>query len=104
MKFIVVVGFMVFDIITGLLYSISKKKWKSSIMREGLFHKLGFILAIVFALLCDYGQSYINLPFSIPVTNGVILYIAIVEIGSVKENLQKLSPQLKGLPINVKEK
>ena len=99
MKFALVAGFIAFDVITGLLYAVKRKKWKSSIMREGLFHKMALIIFIALAVFCDYGQQFLDLGFKLPITNAVLVYISIMEIGSCKENLDKLNPEIKGFII-----
>jgi phage-related holin len=85
---------MVLDFVTGLLKAIMKKQFKSAIMRQGLFHKMGFVLCIVAGVLIDLGQSYLDIGISIPVTKGVCGYIVITEIGSFIENVSVISPKL----------
>lgn len=43
---IVVAAAILADIITGLLKAFYTKSFKSSVMRQGLFHKLGELIAI----------------------------------------------------------
>lgn len=87
-------GFIVLDFATGILKAIVKKKFKSSIMREGLFHKMAFILCIVAGVLIDVGQTYLSLPYTIPVTKAVCTYVVITEIGSFIENVAEINPKL----------
>lgn len=94
MKFAVTAGFIVIDIITGLLNAIKNKTWSSTVMREGLFHKMGFILFIALALLCDYGQQFIDIGFTIPITESVLIYVIVTELGSCIENLAGINPEL----------
>jgi hypothetical protein len=65
-------------------------------MREGLFHKMALIIFIALAVFCDYGQQYLDIGFKLPITNAVLIYISIMEIGSCKENLNKMNPEIKG--------
>lgn len=95
MHFIVTAGFMVLDILTGFIVSIKNKTFQSSIMREGLFHKCGSISTILLGVLCDYGQQFLDLGFNVPVTLAICTYISVMEIGSIKENINKLNPQIK---------
>jgi phage-related holin len=100
-------AFIALDVLSGIAKAIKKKEWNSTIMREGLFHKMGFILIIGLAVLCDYGQRYLNIGFNIPITAGVCVYVITTEIGSVIENVAVLNPsiipsKLKSIFIKVK--
>ena len=44
---------MVLDYITGSLAALSRGEWRSRLAREGLWHKLGSIAAVLVAALCD---------------------------------------------------
>lgn len=108
MQFAIVAGFIVIDIVTGVLNAIKNKRWSSTIMREGLFHKMGFILFIALACLCDYGQNFIDIGFTIPITEGVLIYVIFTEIGSCIENLAGINPELipnklRGIFLKIKE-
>lgn len=94
-KIFLVVGlFMAMDIITGITKALKTKTFKSSIMREGLFHKIGLILCIAFGALADYGQTILDLGIKIPLVSSVCAYICISEIGSIIENLVVIAPQI----------
>ena len=69
-------------------------------MREGLFHKAGSIMLVVFGALVDYGQNFIDLGINVPVAGAFCLYIILMEIGSIIENLAKINPEL--LPDKIK--
>lgn len=86
--------FIVFDIVTGFTQAVVNKELDSGTMKQGLFHKCGFLLAIVFGCLCEYAMQYIDLGFSIPIQNAVCIYIIATEILSILENLGKISPAL----------
>lgn len=95
MKYAVTAGFIVLDVISGISYAVKSKTWTSTKMREGLFHKMALIIFIALAILCDYGQRFLNLGFNIPITTGVLIYVCSMEIGSTGENLVKINPELK---------
>ena len=90
----VVGGFIAMDCITGIVKAVKNKNFSSSTMREGLFHKLGSILAIVLGLLADYAQSIIDLGFSVPIAIPICVYIVTMEIGSIIENISAINPQI----------
>lgn len=94
MTLVVVGGFIAMDCVTGVLKAFKNKTFSSSIMREGLFHKLGSILAIVLGLLADYAQTIIDLGFSVPIAIPICIYIVTMEIGSIIENISAINPQI----------
>lgn len=87
-------GFMVFDIITGLLQALANKTYKSSKMRVGLWHKISFVLIIALAFGFEFAQGYIDLGFTVPLVIPVCAYVCMNEIGSIIENLALLNPKL----------
>ena len=70
------------DILTGLLQAGVNNNYNSSVMRKGLYRKLGEIGCVVLAYL-------VNVAISLPVniTAFVSIYIVVMEIISVLENL-----------------
>ena len=92
---ICVLSFIALDIITGLIGAIKNHNYQSSVMREGLFHKCGEILAIVFSYGCEYAFPVIGIDVSIPIANSVMIYIVIMETGSILENLSIIDPDLR---------
>lgn len=91
---IIVLVFIVIDVATGILQAIMNKGLDSTIMRNGLFHKAAFLLAIAFAYACEYGMAYLDLGFSMPIVGAVCVYICLTETVSILENLGKLNPEL----------
>lgn len=96
MKILVMValGFIAFDLFTGVIKAFKEKTYTSSLMREGLFHKAGSILLIILALLADYAQTFIDLGLTVPLTIAVCTYIILMEIGSSIENIGRINPAL----------
>ena len=94
MVIVIACCFMLLDIITGFLQAVVNKCVDSQKMKTGLFHKCGFMLAIIFGCLCEYAMNYIDLGFDVPIQDAVCIYIIVTEIVSVLENLGKLSPEL----------
>ena len=77
------------DIITGLVNAWIKKEVLSSKLRKGLGKKLGEIAALLI------GEMFV-MAFDLPVfvSDGISIYIIIMELISICENLEKL-----GVPI-----
>lgn len=90
----VTLGFILFDIITGIIKAVYKEGLNSTVLRQGLFHKLSEILAVGGAWLLEYAISYINLGISLPLINVVSVYICIMELISIIENICIINPQL----------
>lgn len=73
-------------------------EWSSSIARDGLWHKLGEVFAVLVAALCDIALHVlvngagVNIGVKIPamVTPLVLLWYIITELGSIAENAGKL--------------
>ena len=86
--------FMLLDILTGFIQAVINKNVDSQVMKRGLLHKCGFMLAIVFGCLCEYSMYYIDLGFTVPIQDAVCIYIIVTEMVSVLENLAKISPEL----------
>ena len=101
MVYAVTGGFILMDLITGLIKAFKEKSYNSSVMREGLFHKSGSVLLMVFGILVDYGQTLIDIGVHIPFAISICSYIILMEVGSIIENLGKINPQI--LPEKVKE-
>lgn len=92
--FILVGSFILLDLVSGVLKAFKKKEYNSSIMRQGLFHKAGSIAIVGFGVLVDYAQGYLNLGISIPLTSTICIYIIVMEIGSIIENLCEVNPEI----------
>lgn len=80
---------MAVDIATGFVNAWSKHSIKSAIMRQGLARKFGELVVIGIAQLFLYSMGLPKV-----VVSGVSFYIAIMELISICENLDKL-----GVPI-----
>ena len=94
---------MALDYITGTLAAKKAGEWSSKAAREGLWHKLAILVAVIVACIMDWVISMIlanfpslTLPFEYTVLFGplVVAWYVITELGSVLENAGKLgAPQ-----------
>lgn len=91
-QLIAVLAFIGVDFLTGLISSLYTKAFQSSVMREGMYHKLGEILTVAFAIMVDYFAPMVNISLPFTFLNIVTAYIVIMEIGSIIENIKKFSP------------
>ena len=83
--------FSLFDIRTGYVQAIINKCPDSTKMRNGLWHKFLIILVLIGSFVIEYA-------FSLPkVSTIVCVYICVMEITSILENLKKAGIDLKFL-------
>ena len=92
---IIVASFILADILTGLIAALRNGEYKSSVMRVGLWSKLGEVAAILLSVLCEWALPIMNVDIQLPIFEGVSGYICIMELGSCVENITKISPELK---------
>lgn len=92
--YFIVVGFILADIVTGILQAIYNGDINSTKLRQGLFHKLSEVLAVAFSMGIEYACDYIELGVDVPVFKTVAIYICIMELVSVLENLCEINPAL----------
>lgn len=91
---IVALVFILFDIITGFIKAAAKHNIDSTILRQGLLHKLSEVIAIVFAFCCEYAVQYVELGVNLPLVAAVCSYIILMEIISVIENIVEVNPDM----------
>ena len=83
------------DYLSGIAAAASRGDLQSSKMREGLWHKLGEVGAILLAYLVAEEGHYIGLPYQIDLLiPAVLIWISVMEITSILENLAILNPNL----------
>lgn len=86
--------FILLDVFTGMWNAIKQKKFESSEMREGLFHKSGSVLCIVFGVLVDYAQTLVDIGVQVPVSTIFCVYIMTMETTSIIENICQINPEI----------
>ena len=93
---------IVLDYISGTAAARRNGEWSSEAARDGLWHKLGEIFAVLVAALCDIALGVIlkTAPVELPIdfttliTPIVLLWYIITELGSILENAGKLGAPL----------
>lgn len=90
----IILLFIAFDIITGLLKAFATQAYSSSVMRTGLYHKLGEVLAFIFGVACDILFPYIGVKIPVSLAGAICIYISFMEVGSVIENIAAINPDL----------
>lgn len=81
--FILPLCLMLFDIITGYIQALIHKSVSSKKMREGLLHK--FLNSCILFISCLFNLAFNSKYF----VTGVSIYICVMEIVSILENLKK---------------
>lgn len=92
--YVLAIILILFDVITGLLKAIKNHDLDSTILREGLYHKLAEILAMLCPAILYYGAKYTNIDIPFPLPEFVCTYISVMEIVSSIENLCEVNPDL----------
>ena len=97
---VLMIGAMALDYVTGTLAARAHGEWSSKLAREGLWHKLGEIVALLVAALCDIAIEIILHSSAAPILDGwdyghyltliVALWYLFTEVGSILENAKKL--------------
>lgn len=89
---IVVAAAILLDIITGLIKAFYTKTFSSSVMRQGLFHKLGELLAVAILYGAQIALPMIGVEANLPLFPAGVGYCTLMELGSIIENLRAFTP------------
>ena len=91
---------MAADYLTGSWAARASGEWSSAIARQGLWHKLGEIAALLVAALCDIAVEVVLHSAAAPLlgdvkyrhylTMLVAIWYTFTELGSIVENALKL--------------
>ncbi len=96
---------IVLDGVFGFAGAIKQKGVQSEKLRNGLWHKAGFIGLIALAYVIECAAMYADLGFEVPTVLAVRAYVIVTEIVteivSVFENLCVLNPNLVDSPLGV---
>ena len=93
-RLFLVSAFILTDILTGLIKAFSVDGYSSAVMRKGLWHKLSEIVSVLFCILCDETLPAVNIIIPFRLVDAVTIYIILMEIGSVVENIGIINPEI----------
>lgn len=102
---VVWVGCMVIDYVTGSAAACKAGAWSSRAAREGLWHKLGAIVAVLISgildlvvglLLKSVPALRLPFPYTVFLVVLVVAWYIMTEIGSIIENAGKLGAPMPG--------
>ena len=93
------IGLMLIDYITGSAAALRAGKWSSSTARDGIWHKLGSVVAVMVSGILDVviGHLLANVPavelpftYSVLLCPLVVMWYILTEAGSIIENAGEL--------------
>ena len=96
---VALVGCMLLDYVTGSAAALRSGEWSSHAARDGIWHKLGTIVAVLVACILDMtvrlivqNLTSVTLPFEYEVLFGpmVVIWSILTECGSLIENAAAL--------------
>ncbi len=87
------------DVVVGFAGAVRTKDVQSSKLRDGLWHKAGFVGLIALAYVIQYAAQFVELGFEVPTVIAVCAYVILTEVVSVFENLCVLNPVLVNSPL-----
>lgn len=94
---LIVFAFILFDVIAGIVNAYLKCELSSSKMREGLQHKIGEIFLMLLADGCYFAMGiapFDELGVPADIVNVVSIFLVLMELMSIIENICKLNPDL----------
>lgn len=87
-------AFVILDVVSGVMKAAKNGELSSSKMREGLWHKSGYVLIVCMAILIEMGSQHVDLGFDMPLIIPACIYIIGSEIMSIFENAKAINPDL----------
>lgn len=95
---------IVADYVTGVVKACFKHDYKTCVMREGLYHKVAEVAAVGVMFYLEMGLPMIGIAIDFPFISFITLYIIVMELSSIIENIGEINPDLIGPLSNVFEK
>lgn len=99
MAIVCMVIFIVLDIISGLAAAYARKEVESPKLRQGLWHKVGYLFVVFCAIAIEWAMTQgMNLGFNLPLVMPICIWISLMEVVSTLENSAKINPDLSNVP------
>ena len=86
---LVVLCFIVCDFLSGIAAAIYRKEFKSSCMREGLVHKSIEVAIVLLSIAVQWALPIVGIEIHTPIYPVASVYIVIMELSSICENIGK---------------
>ena len=85
---------MLLDLVSGIAKGAKNHELSSAKMREGAWHKSGFVGLLALAELLQIATQYADFGFEVPAFGAVCVFIIATEAVSIYENLCALNPSI----------
>ena len=89
-----VLFFIAMDYLTGILKAGVQHNISSAKMREGLMHKLAYILILILSQAIDIFNIHTQLGLPLNVLTVTSAGISLIELTSIVENLCEINPEI----------
>ena len=91
--------FIVLDLFSGVAAAYARHEVESPKLRQGLWHKAGYILVLFCSILIEWAMNEgMNLGFNLPLVMPICVWISLMEVVSTLENAAKINPELSNVP------
>ena len=101
---VIVLIFILFDVISGLLKAFKEKNLNSTKMREGLLSKLAEVVAVLLGMASNVVLPMLGIDMGVDFAILIGTYIVLMEICSVIENIGAINEPLGAILGKVFEK
>lgn len=102
-----IIGYLVLmclDVLIGLVCSIIRGDFSSTVMREGAGHKVVCIFYIIVAFVLQVLMQHVtDLNLNIPAIAAICAYFIVMEVRSITETLERTYPELTDVFNNAKD-
>ena len=95
LSIVIVLAFILLDVVSGLVQAFATTGFDSSVMRQGFFHKLGELLSVALCVVVDESLPRLGIPVEVDFSAVCCVYLVIMEIGSILENIGAINPELR---------
>lgn len=91
--------FIILDVISGVAAAYARKEVESPKLRQGLWHKVGYIFVVFCAIIIEWAMTQgMNMGFNLPLVMPICIWISLMEVVSTLENSAKINPDLSNVP------
>ena len=91
--------FIILDLISGVAAAYARREVESPKLREGLWHKSGYIFVLFCSILVEWAMNEgMDLGFNLPLVMPICVWISLMEVVSILENSAKINPELSNVP------
>lgn len=92
--YLIVGVLIILDIISGVVKAMSNSGLDSTKLRQGLYHKVAYIIIMALATALQVASGSVDLGYDVPLVAPCAIYIVITEVVSIVENVLVINPEL----------